>query len=179
MRYCTGCGEACWNSLRHCVSLIDLFYVFILALLVCVHWDKNDPPHLMTKKVCPRKSKNQLSTVKRTPKTNTNFHYFIHLFNSFCPTSVLVTKVSLGFWEVILKCTAQQKIKSVDWWENHLEVSFEGSCDALNVSHHLSQRRCRPISVIERQRTMHLCVTLLYMFTDIQLSCRTQWHFND
>lgn len=131
------------------------------------------------KKSALEKSTNPLSTVKRTPKTNTNFHYFIHLFNSFCPTSVLVTKVSLGFWEVILKCTAQQKIKSVDWWEKHLEVSFEGSCDALNVSHHLSQRRCRLISVIERQRTMHLCVTLLYMFTDIQLSCRTQWHFND
>lgn len=51
---------------------------------------------------------------------------------------------------------------------------FEGSCDALNFSHNLSQRRCRLISVIERQKSMHLCVTLLYMFTDIQLSCRTQ-----
>ena len=58
MRYCTGCGEACWNSLRHCVSLIDpFFYLFVLALLVCVHWDKkNHPPHLMTK-VCPWKKK--------------------------------------------------------------------------------------------------------------------------
>lgn len=110
MRYCTGCGEACWNRLRHCVSLIDL-YVFILALLVCVHWDKNDdPPHLMTT-VCPPKSQNQLSTVKRTPKTNANFHYIIHLFNSFALHWFLVTKVSLGFREVILKCTAQQKEK--------------------------------------------------------------------
>ncbi len=30
MRYYTGCGEACWNSLRHCVSLIDLLCFIIL-----------------------------------------------------------------------------------------------------------------------------------------------------
>lgn len=46
----------------------------------------------------------------------------------------------------------------------------------LNFSHRLSLTmqvqtgKC----YIARQRMMHLCVTILYMFTDIQLSCRTQ-----
>lgn len=35
MRYCTGCGEARWNSLRHCVRLIDLNVVYFSIACLC------------------------------------------------------------------------------------------------------------------------------------------------
>lgn len=142
MRYCTGCGEACWSSLRRYVSLIDLLCFFI-ALFVCVHWDKKDLPHLMTK-VCPHEIKFKISSEQlkdHQRQTLTSTKAFIYLICLFCPTLVLVTKVSLYFWEVILKFTAQQNkiIIFKICGENHLEVIFEGSCDTLNISHRFSK----------------------------------------
>jgi len=141
MRYCTGCGEACCDSLRHCVSMIDLY--FILALLVCVHWDKKkDSPQLMTKG-CPPKVKiscRQLEELQRQTLTFTKS--LIYLIRSFSLHWFLVTKVSLGFREVILKCTAQ-KVQTGRLVGKPFRGQFEERCNALNFSHHPSQRRGR------------------------------------
>lgn len=62
----------------------DRPFMFILALLVCVHWDEKDPTHLMTK-VCPRKKKvkiisRQVKGLQRQTLTFTISFIFLNYF---------------------------------------------------------------------------------------------------
>ena len=117
-----------------------LFYFSTASL--CSLGQKKDSPQLMTKG-CPPKVKiscRQLEELQRQTLTFTKS--LIYLIRSFSLHWFLVTKVSLGFREVILKCTAQ-KVQTGRLVGKPFRGQFEERCNALNFSHHPSQRRGR------------------------------------
>lgn len=149
MRYCTGCGG---GFLKEPQALCEFDRPFVFST-VCVcslgrlkkkrQATSSDDKSLPSEKTktepkkkisCQHLKKKLLQ--KQTLTFTTSFISFI-LFA--LPTKpVLVTKVSLGFWEVILYRTAQKKKKKkeiervrkkklVNWWENHLESHFWGN----------------------------------------------------
>lgn len=115
MRYCTGCGEACCcYSKPQALCEFDrpfMFYFSTANLCSLRQWSSSsDDKSLPSKKKKKKISSQQLKELQRQTLTFTISFLYLIIFR---PTSVLVTKVSLGFWEVILKCTAHQNKKII------------------------------------------------------------------